>query len=277
MGDLNCVELPEDTLESANLLNDLELRHWKSWAREAEMVDLFFAAVTRSGPRFTRQRIKGNTLEYARLDRFYASSGADWIDSVEELDHDRSSGLLDHFPIVATLQIGKEDQPRKEWRTYFKCRMEDVQIAGIKEELKEAWRNNPPSVCDARVRWDLGWQRLKRVLQTARRNNKTKETTGSSAQEQLAEISYESTETIHYLKTATGEMIKDPEEILEETHGFYSELFTKEEEDSATLEESRACLRLIKDKVKASDNISLVSKPDDTEVDRIVSLLPPQD
>ncbi|KAL3682940.1 hypothetical protein R1sor_000962 [Riccia sorocarpa] len=172
MGDFNCVELPEDTQGTANLLNGGELRHWKNWVRNTEMVDAFITTVQHKGPRFTRQRIKGDQIEFSRLDRLYLSAGADWVESVEELQHDGRCGLSDHFPIVLTIKTEKEEAQPRPWRTYFKCRTEDLQREGIKEEMKAGWSNHPISVRDPRVRWDLGWQRLKKILQRERKSQK---------------------------------------------------------------------------------------------------------
>ncbi|KAL3682941.1 hypothetical protein R1sor_000963 [Riccia sorocarpa] len=81
-------------------------------------------------------------------------------------------------------------------------------------------------------------------------------------------------EQILFLKTEDGELIRDPEGILNETHGFYTDLFTQEEEEESIVEESRACLNLLKETIKNEDNAKLVKEPDESEIERIVTLLP---
>ncbi|KAL3699045.1 hypothetical protein R1sor_017067 [Riccia sorocarpa] len=71
-----------------------------------------------------------------------------------------------------------------------------------------------------------------------------------------------------------GVIINDPDEILEQTHGFYKDLFTQEEEDATVAEETRACLNLLKETVKNPENLRLVAEPDGAEVDMIVAMLP---
>ncbi|KAL3699046.1 hypothetical protein R1sor_017068 [Riccia sorocarpa] len=119
------------------------------------MVDSFLTAVSRKGPRFTRQLIKGETVEFARLDWIYSSTDADWIESIDELHHDET---------------------------------EDIKREEIKVKLRETWKNHPASVTDPRVRWDLGWQRIKKILQRERREQKLKKAPCSSAQEQLEAV-----------------------------------------------------------------------------------------
>ncbi|KAL3677969.1 hypothetical protein R1sor_020925 [Riccia sorocarpa] len=329
LGDFNGVELPEDSQDPANLLNGAELRHWKTWVRQAEMVDAFITAVARRGPRFTRQRIRGNQIEFSRLDRLYLSSGADWMESVEELYHDGRCGLSDHFPIILTFKIEKEEAESRPWRTYFKCRTWDLSREGIKDELREAWLNHPMSVSDPRVMWDLGWQRLKKILQQERRDQRTRFPSESKLKEELETVRSKLTakyteqdrrqlatlekkvkelelkeaaawrlrsrakwlregeapshyffvlmkskykrEQILYLKTEEGDVIHDPDGILQETQVFYADLFAQEAEEESIAE---VCLNLIKETVKAAENMTLVQEPDEVEIEKIVALLP---
>ncbi|KAL3697792.1 hypothetical protein R1sor_011868 [Riccia sorocarpa] len=188
MGDYNCVELPEDTQGSSNLLNGGELRQWKNWVRSGELVDVFFGAVMRTGPRFTRQRLKGDTMEYAILDRIYMSEGANWVETIENLHHEGKSGLSDHYPIILTLKLCREQQKVKIWRTYFKCRIEEVKQEGVVQELEKVWRENPKSVTDPRIKWELGWSRIKKVLQRRRREQPEQENPLDMLADKLAKV-----------------------------------------------------------------------------------------
>ncbi|KAL3691871.1 hypothetical protein R1sor_005522 [Riccia sorocarpa] len=113
LGDYNSVELPEDSHGIANLLNGGELRRWKELVRGGEMVDAYFIAAARKGPRYTRQRVRVDRLEFSRLDRVYFLEGADWFDLALELQHDGKCGLSDHFPVIVKIQLQAVDMERE--------------------------------------------------------------------------------------------------------------------------------------------------------------------
>ncbi|KAL3686093.1 hypothetical protein R1sor_004115 [Riccia sorocarpa] len=185
MGDFNSVELPEDTHGSSNLLNGAELRACKELSRHTEIADVFFLTLDRKGPRYTRQKIRVDRMEFARLDRMYVTDGADWLEQVIDLTHDGKSGLSDHYPVVTGLQWVGEGTQNEQWRTYFKFHHQEMQSIEVKGKIAEAWRVKPVNVSDARIHWDLGWSRVKRVMQGVRRENRYSEDEGNNLTEKL--------------------------------------------------------------------------------------------
>ncbi|KAL3679911.1 hypothetical protein R1sor_022867 [Riccia sorocarpa] len=176
LGDFNCVELPEDTQGTSNLLNGGELRRWKDLTRASELIDCFFTVVTKKGPRYTRQRIRLDRVEFARLDRIYITGGADWVEQVIKLNHDGSSGLSDHYPIVGEFQLNPAPaHERTAWRTYFKFRAEEMRAETVRTQIELAWKNHSQGVSDPRVKWELSWKRVKKVMQTLRKEAREKE------------------------------------------------------------------------------------------------------
>ncbi|KAL3689704.1 hypothetical protein R1sor_016013 [Riccia sorocarpa] len=165
LGDYNSVKLPDDTQGSSNLLNGSELRVWKYLTRHTELTDVFFLTINRKGPRYTRQRIRKDRMEFARLDRVYTTDGADWIAQIQELEHDGTSGLSDHYHVVVSIQFTEEEAQTRQWRTYFKFRHQEMQTEEVKLQIKQAWQDRPKGVSDPRIHWDLGWNRVKRVMQ----------------------------------------------------------------------------------------------------------------
>ncbi|KAL3696995.1 hypothetical protein R1sor_011071 [Riccia sorocarpa] len=189
IGDFNSVELPDDTQGNSNLLNGTELRKWKSLARTTELTDVFFTAITRRSPRFTRHRVRLDRIEFARLDRCYLTDGADWVEHVKELVHDGSSGLSDHYPVVVELQLAPEDASgAKPWRTYFKFRVEEMRSESVRAQVEQAWTSHPPRVSDPLVKWELGWKRVKKIMQRIRKEQRDADLTAHSTSDELTEL-----------------------------------------------------------------------------------------
>ncbi|KAL3697629.1 hypothetical protein R1sor_011705 [Riccia sorocarpa] len=128
---------------------------------------------------------RGDTVEYARLDRIHMSEGADWIESKENLHHDGWSGLSDRSGYFI-LKLKKDQQAVRKWRTYFKCPIEEVKQEGVLQELEKVWKDNPASLTDPRIRRELGWATIKKILQRRRRESKEKDHTHETITEKLA-------------------------------------------------------------------------------------------
>ncbi|KAL3677967.1 hypothetical protein R1sor_020923 [Riccia sorocarpa] len=188
----------EDTQGTSNLLNGAELRRWKELSRAAELTDCFFTTVTKRGPRFTRQRVRLDRIEFARLDRIYVSEGADWVESVRELNHDGSSGLSDHYPVVGEFQLAPvQNNSGREWRTYFKFRAEEMRSEIVRTQVEHAWKAHPLGVTDPRVKWELSWKRVKKLMQKRRKEIRDlevgEETLKSSLEKLITSIAQENT------------------------------------------------------------------------------------
>ncbi|KAL3689191.1 hypothetical protein R1sor_015500 [Riccia sorocarpa] len=61
----------------------------------------------------------------------------------------------------------------------------------MKQELESAWKENPRTISDPRVRWDLGWQRIKKILKTIRYEEKKKFKNLPKLHEQLEKLRIE--------------------------------------------------------------------------------------
>ncbi|KAL3692032.1 hypothetical protein R1sor_005683 [Riccia sorocarpa] len=157
-------------------------------ATGTKLVDSYFIALNRKGPRFTRQRIRVDRMEFARLDRIYISDGADWFEQVGELLHDGQSGLSDHHPVKISLQWKGDETEKRQWRTYFKFRHQEMQTEEVKNKIKAAWQNKPRGVNDARVHWELGWLRIKKIMQEVRRETRHTEADLQTLPAQLMQI-----------------------------------------------------------------------------------------
>ncbi|KAL3682137.1 hypothetical protein R1sor_000159 [Riccia sorocarpa] len=168
-GDMNSVELPDDTDGPTAVLHGSELRLWKALSAEFEMVDAYLCTAFREGPRFTRQVYSGGRLDQARLDRVYLSGGGGWLNHVHLVKHDAKQTLSDHWPVVTLLKLQDIELEPMKRTSYFKMNSEDLKCKETMEEVKRTWRNHPENVRDPRAKWLLAWQRVKAVLKTKRR------------------------------------------------------------------------------------------------------------
>ncbi|KAL3677332.1 hypothetical protein R1sor_027280 [Riccia sorocarpa] len=315
LGDYNSVELPEDTQGTANLLNGSELRRWKELTRAAELSDCFFTAVTKRGPRFTRQRVK----------------------NILELNHDGSSGLSDHYPIVGEFQLNPAPHSTERvWRTYFKFRTDEMRSEPVRSQVEQAWRDHPKGVTDPRVKWELCWRRVKRVMQRVRKEAREREAEEEPLKIRLEKkrvsIARENTlenrkilavlelqvkelelrdacawrlrsrarwlreedapsqyffaflkskckrEEMLRLELDDGSEITEKGAILKETHRFYQHLFSEVDKETPEDPEllSEECLSLITKTLNPAQKKGLDAKPDAEEIERIVKILPPE-
>ncbi|KAL3675268.1 hypothetical protein R1sor_025216 [Riccia sorocarpa] len=188
---------------SSNLLNGAELRAWKDLARFAELVDCYFLALRRKGPRFTHQKLRKDRMEFARLDRVYISDGVDWLEQIVELLHDGTSGLSNHYLIKVSLQWKGEEEVKRQWRTYFKFRHQEMQTEEVKLRITDIWNKKPKRVTDAHIQWELGWQRVKKLMQEIRRESRSKGEDTESLSSQLLKVR----ERIAAENTAENQMI----------------------------------------------------------------------
>jgi endonuclease/exonuclease/phosphatase family metal-dependent hydrolase len=99
MGDMNMVELLEDSAGTTTVAHGAEARRWGTVLDKFDLIDLYFCASRQRGTWFSRQQINGNRIDQARLDRFYCSNQGSWFQHVSYVDHDSRQTLSDHFPI----------------------------------------------------------------------------------------------------------------------------------------------------------------------------------
>jgi hypothetical protein len=78
LGDMNMVELHNDSIGSSALLHGTKSRVWKRLVNHLDLLDLFLCAGICKGPVFTRQAMSGSRLDAARLDSVYTKN-RDWF------------------------------------------------------------------------------------------------------------------------------------------------------------------------------------------------------
>ncbi|KAL3699293.1 hypothetical protein R1sor_017315 [Riccia sorocarpa] len=171
-GDYNSVELPDDTEGPTALLNGGELRTWKSLTSEKELVDAYLCASFTKGPRFTRQVFSGDRADQARLDRCYFTNGGAWFHHVHKIHHDAGQALSDHCPVIINLVMVEAEQENIRRCSYFKMNSDVLKKEETRNKVKEAWQNHPPGITDPRVKWTLGWGRIRKTLKALGREEK---------------------------------------------------------------------------------------------------------
>ncbi|KAL3689705.1 hypothetical protein R1sor_016014 [Riccia sorocarpa] len=167
LGDFNQVEMQEDARGKSTVVKGREERAWKQLNFDKGLVDGFFCAASIEGVRFTRMARRRSRYDWSRLDRFYLTRGADWIDHIRQVTHFSSSSISDHCPIVMDVQVVPEDETRKH-ESYFKMNHFDLGDADTMKKVREAWVNEAEIVKDNRRKWARGWNRVKLVLKEAR-------------------------------------------------------------------------------------------------------------
>ncbi|KAL3696744.1 hypothetical protein R1sor_010820 [Riccia sorocarpa] len=95
----------------------------------------------------------------------------------------------DHFPITSEFQLNPDaGNTSREWRTYSKFRIEEMRSEVVKNQIEQAWRNNPKGVSDPRVKWELGCKRVKRVMQRIRKDEREKTSQEASLKTELEQL-----------------------------------------------------------------------------------------
>ncbi|KAL3696147.1 hypothetical protein R1sor_010223 [Riccia sorocarpa] len=129
-GDMNSVELPDDTDGPSALLNGSELRIWKTITSEFELVLPF-----------------------------------QWrIAHVHKVKHEASQVISDHWPVSVVLTLKEKAQEQIRRGTYFKMDSGELKCPETLEEVKQAWDAHPEGVTNPQARWTLSWSRVRSVL-----------------------------------------------------------------------------------------------------------------
>ncbi|KAL3685957.1 hypothetical protein R1sor_003979 [Riccia sorocarpa] len=173
-GDLNSVELPDDSDGPTAVMHGGELRIWKMLTSNFELIDAYLCVAFTEGSRFTRQCFSGERLDQTRLDRVYMSNGGNWFNHVGKVSHDASQALSDHWPMIIKIVLREGNSEAIRRSTYFKMDSEALRCKDTFQQVKVAWENNPPKVTDPLAKWTLGWARVKSVLRAKKREEKTR-------------------------------------------------------------------------------------------------------
>ncbi|KAL3686357.1 hypothetical protein R1sor_008931 [Riccia sorocarpa] len=253
-------------------------------------------------------------------------------------DTQETANLLnDHFPVCIKLQwSATENHEEEKWQSYFKFRIQELQVEDVKEKVKEIWEAHPRNVTDAHVKWELAWNRVKKFLQRTRAENRLKQGDKKILAQELnalrSSIAHNNTlenrsrlahlestvkdmelkeamawrlrskarwlkegdapshyffvmlksnfkrENIESLTTAKREILTSKDEILAETHRFYQDLFSEdtdydETERRNTLQEA---LGLLQKKINSDQSRRIEELQHMDEIERIVGMLPPE-
>ncbi|KAL3683779.1 hypothetical protein R1sor_001801 [Riccia sorocarpa] len=104
LGDWNLVTEPEDTAGPTALIRGQVMSEWNRLEQKHNLSNVYHWDLRRRGPRFTRQVVRNNRLDQARLDK------ARWLKAVKDIHHDGEEGASDHIPVKVDLSIaGGED------------------------------------------------------------------------------------------------------------------------------------------------------------------------
>ncbi|KAL3699636.1 hypothetical protein R1sor_017658 [Riccia sorocarpa] len=129
----------------------------------------------RTGPWYTQRAVRGNREDLARLDRIYLTKWGEWIGYVKKVDHVGGKTLSDHIPVVADIkltQTSNEGEVRKS--TYFKFDCRILEAEAVYREAERVWKDHPQEQVDPRVKWVLGWRRLKTLFKRIQKEQKEK-------------------------------------------------------------------------------------------------------
>ncbi|KAL3692811.1 hypothetical protein R1sor_006462 [Riccia sorocarpa] len=277
LGDMNMVEFAEDTNGSIAILHGPEERQWKRFCQERDVIDVYLTAAIREGPWYTRFQVKEDDVEMSRLDRMYLTDSGDWIDNIAKINHHTSSCVSDHFPVKVLLKLKEKAEEQRRWNTYFKASSDDLSGVETKQQVEEAWAAHPPSVEDPRIRWDLAWARVMRVLHDQRKKARNATPNKEELLKELekwrttleADNSRENRagflltrEAIRALERDNGSVTEDPDEIIHEVGEFYTRLFQEEEEQEDAPQRRAAALGKVTARAPPELNRILKSAPD---------------
>ncbi|KAL3691610.1 hypothetical protein R1sor_005261 [Riccia sorocarpa] len=141
----------------------------KAAVQIAHVQDVFHLAKRKSGPRYTRQAIRGNRLDQARLDRVYLNRGGDWILQVPEIEHDSREALSDHISVIFSVQVECSVRKKKCRKTsYLKMDVDSLKCPARREKAKPAWEEGWRLSPDLIGAWELAWGKMKEVFKEFR-------------------------------------------------------------------------------------------------------------
>ncbi|KAL3683706.1 hypothetical protein R1sor_001728 [Riccia sorocarpa] len=178
LGDWNMVLLREDTSGPSPLLKGEPLQTWNDLDLSWNLDDAWLKALQRKGPRFTRQAVRGQKLDQARLDRAYISCNSSWIKVVNCTTHDSSSAISDHYPVSIGMDITTRT-PKKKKRvetyikmdveTYIKMDVETLKNPWRQAQIKAAWEEGWSLSPDPILAWELAWGRARELFKSYKR------------------------------------------------------------------------------------------------------------
>ncbi|KAL3694700.1 hypothetical protein R1sor_008351 [Riccia sorocarpa] len=178
-GDRNMVLYPEDSAGPTALLKGGPLAAWRSLDQRMDLVDLYHLAAAREDLRLTRQVIRSERLDQARLDRIYANRKGQWIPIIFRMKHDESEAASDHIHdiVLVDLQLRRKKGRRIRKAAYLKMDVDTIRKPGRKERLREVWEEGWSLSPDPIVAWDLAWGRIRQEFKIFRKLDREQSST----------------------------------------------------------------------------------------------------
>ncbi|KAL3677394.1 hypothetical protein R1sor_027342 [Riccia sorocarpa] len=171
MGDWNFVIEPEDTAGPTALARGQIKTEWNRTDERHNLCDVYHRAAKKVGPRFTRQVIRNNRVDQARLDRVYLNQDGEWVGAVKCIHHDGQSSVSDHIPVKVDLKLDLADEARPRKSQYIKMDVESISDPGRNERIKEAWIAGWELSPNPIVAWELAWGRVRQLYKSFRKED----------------------------------------------------------------------------------------------------------
>jgi hypothetical protein len=162
-GNFNMCELLDGSNCQSPVLHGTEARKWANLVDHHDLVNLCFAAVYRTGPRFSCQVIRARNTQQSRLDHIYASHRAEWFNHTKLLDHDASMALSDHVPVSAILNFSINQDERLPKSSYYKMDATLLANKDVMQQVEAALKEQSTSI-DPRKAWVFGWTKIKKSV-----------------------------------------------------------------------------------------------------------------
>ncbi|KAL3691399.1 hypothetical protein R1sor_005050 [Riccia sorocarpa] len=250
LGDWNMTLNKEDSIGPSPLLQGAPLRRWRALDQKGDLLDVYHAAGRTEGPFFTRQAASGNRLDQSRLDRVYLSEMRNWIHTITLVKHYEKMAVSDHVPVLVDIAIKPpRNRSRRRRSSYTKMDGEALKDPIFYEEAKKVAQRiltvtmpyngvvdgvgetrEPGSVSpeefkvlEAKVR--EGELEECKVARRRSRHKWLKSGDASTRYFYAMLISKQNAEALTTLHKEDGTVLEEEEEILEEVHRFYGDLY----------------------------------------------------
>ncbi|KAL3695821.1 hypothetical protein R1sor_009897 [Riccia sorocarpa] len=255
------VERPVDSIGPSPIIKGEEKQKWDLCVGVSDLVDARLCATHTPGPLFTRQAWYGSRFDQSKLDRFYLSGGGEWLYHIRSVEHQGARTLSDHVPISLEVVVKESHASTLRKRSYFKMDFKMLNRAEVLIRTRTRWLEHPNWARDKRKGWSLALGRIRKLLMEVREDDKRRVLPLRSLEEHVEELE-------------SGEVIEEHEEILEEVHRYYQELYKAEEETTETLVKREEVVSRIDKQMTEEDNRKLEEVPSDEFITRIVMEMP---
>ncbi|KAL3697158.1 hypothetical protein R1sor_011234 [Riccia sorocarpa] len=153
----------------------------------------------------------------------------------------------------------------------------DLKNPAVLQKVKDVWTEELDSVRDERRRWARGWIRVKEVLKAARRDRAQKKQEEDALAKELAwrranlanDLAKWAKEAVEALEV-NDEEVTGQEEILNEIHSFYAELFQAEDDSEDRREAREEVVSLIQKRLSLEDSSQISRMPEKAEIEGVV-------